>query len=175
MTPNRLTAIAFQWSISAVFTLWLFAPHAQAQSAAIVALSVCDAGKVDIDVFVAKEGKVSSSHIGAADCARVYSENRGSASLRGIGRCVDSRGQWGTARRLDLLPDFGGDVLTRADKNVSVRRGTRRFPLNCNCCSGLVTPHAAALLHRTLRRTIFLLTRPAPNGSSRSNKIRTWI
>jgi len=34
MTPNRLAAIAFRWSISAVFTLWLFAPKAQAQSAA---------------------------------------------------------------------------------------------------------------------------------------------
>src|SRR5207249_2795622 len=31
---NRLPAIAFRWSISAVFTLWLFAPNAQAQSAA---------------------------------------------------------------------------------------------------------------------------------------------
>jgi hypothetical protein len=34
MTPNRLAAIAFRWSISTVFTLWLFAPNAQAQSAA---------------------------------------------------------------------------------------------------------------------------------------------
>ena len=34
MTPNRLPAIAFRWSISAVFTLWLFAPNAKAQSAA---------------------------------------------------------------------------------------------------------------------------------------------
>jgi hypothetical protein len=127
MTPNRLTAIAFRWSISAVFTLWLFAPHAQAQSAATVALSVCNAGKVDIDVFVAKEGKVSSSHIGAADCARVYSENRGVPAYVGLA-LVDSHGQWGTARRLDLLPDFGGDVLTRADKNVSVRRGDKEVP-----------------------------------------------
>jgi hypothetical protein len=34
MTPNRLAAIAFRWSITAVFALWLFAPNAQAQSAA---------------------------------------------------------------------------------------------------------------------------------------------
>src|ERR1700693_1683355 len=34
MTPNRLSAIAFRWSISAVFTLRLFAPNTQAQSAA---------------------------------------------------------------------------------------------------------------------------------------------
>ncbi len=34
MTPNRLVAIAFRWSISAMLTLWLLAPNAQAQSAA---------------------------------------------------------------------------------------------------------------------------------------------
>jgi hypothetical protein len=34
MTPNRLTAIALRWSISAVFALRVFAPNAQAQSAA---------------------------------------------------------------------------------------------------------------------------------------------
>lgn len=34
MTPNRLTAIAFRWSSSAVFTLYVFAPNAQAQNAA---------------------------------------------------------------------------------------------------------------------------------------------
>jgi hypothetical protein len=37
MTPNRLATIAFRCcSISAMFTLWLFAPNAQAQSAATV-------------------------------------------------------------------------------------------------------------------------------------------
>src|ERR1700732_4306684 len=34
MTPNRLTAIAFRWSISAVFTLCVFASSLKAQSAA---------------------------------------------------------------------------------------------------------------------------------------------
>jgi hypothetical protein len=34
MTPNRLTAIVFRCSISAVFALWLFAPNTQAQNAA---------------------------------------------------------------------------------------------------------------------------------------------
>ena len=31
MTQTRLAAIAFRWSITAVFVLWVFAPSAQAQ------------------------------------------------------------------------------------------------------------------------------------------------
>jgi hypothetical protein len=95
--------------------------HAQQAS---VALSVCNAGKVDIDVFVAKESPVASSHIVPAACTRVYSENAGLPAYVGFG-LVDSHGQWGTARRLDLLPDFGIGVLTKADRNVSVRRGDK--------------------------------------------------
>jgi hypothetical protein len=95
--------------------------HAQQAS---VALSVCNAGKVDIDVFVAKERPVASSHIVPAACTRVYSENAGLPAYVGFG-LVDSHGQWGTARRLDLLPEFGIGVLTKADRNVSVRRGDK--------------------------------------------------
>ena len=67
---------------------------AQAQSAAGgVALRVCNAGKVDIDVFVAQSGKVSSAHIGAADCASV-AKSAGSMGLAYVGLAfVDARGQ----------------------------------------------------------------------------------
>jgi hypothetical protein len=122
-----------------------------------VALSVCNAGKVDIDVFVAavdtrvtfpykehplqivriydvaKEGPIVSSHIVPSACARVYSQNVGVPAYVGLA-LVDSSGQWGTARRLDHLPDFGigdgrqgerPDVLTFADKSVSFRRAEK--------------------------------------------------
>jgi hypothetical protein len=103
--------------------------HAQQGS---VALSVCNAGKVAIDVFLAKGSHVASSHIVPGDCARVYSENAGLPAYVGFA-LVDSHGQWGAARRLDLLPDFGfrnpsagpEEILNRADQNVSVRRGNR--------------------------------------------------
>jgi len=39
MTPTRLIAIAFRWSICAVFALWVFAPSAQAQSGAAKAIN----------------------------------------------------------------------------------------------------------------------------------------
>jgi hypothetical protein len=103
--------------------------HAQQGS---VALSVCNAGKVAIDVFLAKGSQVASSHIFPADCARVYSENVGLPAYVGFA-FVDSHGQWGGAHRLDLLPDFGfrnpaagpEEILNRADQNVSVRRGNK--------------------------------------------------
>src|ERR1700692_1485620 len=113
MTPNRLAAIAFRWSISAVFALWLFAPNVLAQTElGSVALSACNAGKAAIDVFFAQSGKVSSARIGAADCALI-AKSAGSMGPAYVGLAfVDARGQWGAARRQDLLPDFGIGALT---------------------------------------------------------------
>ena len=94
-----------------------------------VGLSVCNAGKVAIDVFISQSGKVSSSHIGAADCASV-AESTGSMGPAYVGLAfVDARGQWGAARRQDLLPDFGLGVLTRANQSVPVRHGNTTVSL----------------------------------------------
>jgi hypothetical protein len=141
MTPNRPVAMAFRWSISAVFALWVFAPNAHAQSAAgntypgKVRLSACNAGKMDIDVFVAQSGKVSSAHIGAADCALI-AESAGSIGPAYVGLAfVDARGQWGAARRQDLLPYLGIGalpgigVLSRANQTVPVRHGNTTVSL----------------------------------------------
>src|SRR5881396_3259887 len=88
-----------------------------------VRLQVCNAGKVDVDVFVSGAGKVSSSHVGSADCATV-AETAGAMGPAYVGLAlVDSRGQWGAARRLDLLPALGEGVLSRATQNISVRHG----------------------------------------------------
>jgi hypothetical protein len=100
--------------------------HAQQGS---VALNVCNAGKVAIDAFVAQSGKVSSSHIAAADCASV-AKSVGSMGPAYVGLAfVDARGQWGAARRQDLLPDFGFGVLTRASQRVPVRHGNKTVSL----------------------------------------------
>lgn len=100
--------------------------HAQQGS---VALSVCNAGKVAIDVLISGSGKVSSSHIGVADCALV-AKSEGSMGPAYVGLAfVDARGQWGAARRQDLLPDFGLGVLTRADQSVLVPHGNTSVSL----------------------------------------------
>jgi hypothetical protein len=119
MTARSFGAPLSALVIYAFFTIVPAPLHAQQGS---VALSVCNAGKVAVDVFVAKGSPVASSHIVPATCSRVYSENAGLPAYVGFG-LVDSHGQWGTARRLDLLPDFGIGVLTKADKNVSIRQG----------------------------------------------------
>ncbi len=86
----------------------------QAAEQGSVSFNVCNAGKVDLDVFLSTSGKVSSSHIGPADCALV-AKSEGSMGATYVGLAfVDSKGQWGAARRLDLLPDFGGDSLAQA-------------------------------------------------------------
>lgn len=91
---------------------------------AYVGLDICNAGEVDLDALLAKQGGVASMHLAPRDCAHVYEENGATPAFVGFA-FADSHGQWGTARRLDLLPDFGSDVLTRADRNVSVRRGSK--------------------------------------------------
>ena len=82
-----------------------------------VDLRVCNAGTVDVDVFVSRAGKISSTHIGAADCATV-AESAGAMGPAYVGLAlVDSRGQWGAARRLDVLPDLGSGVLSQRDSD----------------------------------------------------------
>ena len=95
-----------------------------------VYLQVCNAGKVDIDVFVSRAGNVSNSHIGSADCASV-AESAGAMGTAYVGLAlVDARGQWGAARRLDLLPALGEGVLSRATQNISVRHGNTNASLS---------------------------------------------
>jgi len=94
-----------------------------------VALSVCNAGKVDIEVFVSQSGKVSRSHIVAAACAFV-AKSVGSMAPAYVGLAfVDAGGQWGVARRQDLLPDFGDGVLNRANQSVPVQHGNTTVSL----------------------------------------------
>jgi len=95
-----------------------------------VYLQVCNAGKVDIDVFVSRAGNVSSSHVGSADCASV-AESAGSMGTAYVGLAlVDARGQWGAARRLDVLPVRGSGAWSRANQNVNVRHGNSNVPLS---------------------------------------------
>ena len=116
--------------------------HAQS-----VTLSVCNVGKVDIDVFVS----LSNSHIRPATCA-VVAKSAGAMEPAYVGLAfADSRGQWGAARRFDGVPymgvkglplvtrlatTFGGEkvpppanVLTQATRTETVRRGNANVSL----------------------------------------------
>ena len=123
---NTMARLAFGATLLLTLVNISLPLHAQQGS---VALSVCNAGKVAIDLFVSGSGKVSSSHIGAADCALI-AKSVGSMGPAYVGLAfVDARGQWGAARRQDLLPDFGIGVLTRANQSVPVRHGNTTVSL----------------------------------------------
>ena len=104
--------------------------HAQlnigSSSSRTVALLVCNEGKVDIDVFVSQAGKVFNSHVSPVTCVTV---SEGTEPAYVGFAFVDSRGQWGAARRLDLFPDFGHNVLVSADRNETVRHGNANVTL----------------------------------------------
>ena len=93
-----------------------------------VFLRACNAGKVDIDVVLWQSGKVSNTHIGSADCASI-AETTGSMAPASVGFAFsDSKGQWGAARRLDLLPDLGLDVLKESPRNIIVQHANHNVP-----------------------------------------------
>lgn len=159
-----------------------------------VALSVCNAGKVDIDVLVAvadtlvsfengdsrrpsrsydvaKQVPIRSSHIVPSACARVYSENVGLPIYVGLA-LVDSRGQWGTARGLHNLPDFGigdgrqgerPDVLTFTDKSVSFRRAEKEVAAQLRLFFRPRTPTCWSS---------YRVHRPGPFGGTTTEEIR---
>jgi len=101
--------------------------YAEDQPSPSVTLKVCNPGKVDIDVLVAKANPVATTRIAPNTCAPAYSEKAAVPAYVGFA-FADSRGQWGTPHRLDLIPDFGLHVLARSDKNVTIRRGSQDVP-----------------------------------------------
>jgi hypothetical protein len=95
-----------------------------------VTLSVCNAGKVDVDVFLSRAGKVSGAHIGPADCATI-AEGTGAMAPAYLGFAfVDSQGRWGAAKRFDVDNyRTGPDGMKQASQSALVRRGTTNVSL----------------------------------------------
>ena len=120
-----------------------FPLHAQT-----VTLTVCNMGKVDIDVFVSPAGSAFSSNVRPATCAAV-AQSSGVMQPAHVGLAfTDSRGQWGAARRFDGVPYMGvknfpvairlamslrretpPKVLTLATRSETVRRGNVSLPM----------------------------------------------
>jgi hypothetical protein len=113
--------------------------HAQS-----VTLTVCNMGKMDIDVLVSP----SNSNIRPANCV-VVAKSSGAMEPAYVGLAfADARGQWGAARRFDGVPTMGVKnfpvatrlamslrretpprVLTLATRSQTVQRGNVSLPM----------------------------------------------
>jgi hypothetical protein len=95
-----------------------------------VTLSVCNAGKVAVDVFLSRAGKVSGSHIGPADCATI-AEDTGAMAPAYLGFAfVDSQGRWGAPKRFNVDSiTTGPDGMKQAGQSALVPRGSTNVSL----------------------------------------------
>src|SRR4051812_32637140 len=106
MRSNGMSKLLFATTLLFIVVSVSLPLHAQGKLGT-VEFSLCNAGKVDVDVFLSSSGKVSSAHVGPADCKSV-AKTMGSMEPGYIGVAFsDSRGQWGAPHRLDLLPQWG--------------------------------------------------------------------
>lgn len=120
-----MVKLGFGATLFFAFVQVSFPLHAQGT----ISLQVCNAGTVDIDAVISQAGKVSSSHVGPADCA-IVAKSAGAMGRTYVGLAfVDARKQWGAARRLDVLPFFGEGVLDPADQSVPVTHGNATVSL----------------------------------------------
>jgi hypothetical protein len=121
-----------------------------AQSTSVTFL-VCNAGKTDVDVFFSQSGKVTSNNARLGECATMaHSEGAMAPAYVGIA-FTDSRGQWGAARRHDILLDSDKEAFEPANQNVSVKHGNSNVtlpmklyfhPRTPECHSSVSTPMA---------------------------------
>jgi hypothetical protein len=84
-------------------------------------LDICNAGQPEIDAVVAKQGHASLFHIQPAQCAHVYEDSAGPASV-GFA-LTDSRGRWAPASRVDWREPSSEIWGQGGGENIAVTRG----------------------------------------------------
>src|ERR1051325_11121473 len=86
-------------------------------------LTICNAGKGDVDAYLVRPGSALTSHIAPAKCG-VLEKVEGPAKPGTIGfGFADARGQWGGVRRTDVWPDSLSDVFAPVKQTVTVKHG----------------------------------------------------
>jgi hypothetical protein len=91
----------------ALFGLLIFKVPSFAQS---VSMTICNAGKVDLDAYLVQSGSVSRKHVAPAECALLAEADESMApGTIGFG-FGDAKGQqWSGARRTDIGAEFEYD------------------------------------------------------------------
>jgi hypothetical protein len=88
-----------------------------------VTLTICNAGKVDVDAYLVRQSSTLTTHIAPAKCG-VLEKVEGSAKpgIVGFG-FTDTKGQWGGVRRTEVWPDSIGGVFEPVKQTLTVRHG----------------------------------------------------
>jgi hypothetical protein len=88
-----------------------------------VTLTVCNAGKVDVDAYLVRPGSTLTSHIASAKCS-VLEKVEGPAKPGTIAfGFADTKGQWAGVRRTDVWPDGIDGVFQAVNQTVTVKHG----------------------------------------------------
>lgn len=104
-----------------------------------VTLTICNAGKVDVDAYLVRPGSTLTSHIAPAKCG-VLEKVEGTAKPGTIGfGFTDVKGQWGGVRRTDVWPESMGGVFAPVKQTLTVKHGAANASI-----AGLVSYTSAA-------------------------------
>jgi hypothetical protein len=90
-------------------------------------LDICNAGKPAIDAVIAKQGRATLFHVPPAQCAHVYEDTAGAASV-GFA-FADAQGKWGPATRVDWRQPSSEIWSQGGGETLSVRRGNATVAL----------------------------------------------
>ena len=88
-----------------------------------VTLTICNAGKVDVDAYLVRPGSTLTSHVAPTKCG-VLEKVEGSAKPGTIGfGFTDTKGQWAGVRRTDVWPDSIDSVFESVKQTLTVKHG----------------------------------------------------
>jgi hypothetical protein len=89
-----------------------------------VTLTICNAGKVDIDAYLVRQASTLTTHVAPAKCG-VLEKVEGTAKPGTLGLgFADTKGQWGGSRRSDVWPDSIDGVFESVKQTLTVKHGT---------------------------------------------------
>lgn len=89
-----------------------------------VTLTICNAGKVDIDAYLVRQASTLTTHVAPAKCG-VLEKVEGAAKPGTLGLgFADTKGQWGGSRRSDVWPDSIDGVFESVKQTLTVKHGT---------------------------------------------------
>ena len=104
-----------------------------------VMLTICNAGKVDLDAYLIRPGSALTTHVASAKCA-VLEKVEGPAKPGTIGfGFTDTKGQWGGVRRTEVWPDSINSAFEPTKQTLTVKHGAANASI-----AGLVSYTSAA-------------------------------